>query len=453
MDIKNKKIHMVGIGGIGMSALAFVLADRGLNVSGSDTNASDITNKLIKKGIKVGIGHNESLVNDRDVVVYSTSIRPDNPELLRAGEKNILIIPRMELLKMLMEEKKKSIAITGTHGKTTTTAMVSLLAETAGLNPTVLIGGESTHFDGNAKLGAGEIIIAELDESDGRFASLNPTHTVITNIEMEHAEFYKDESHLLGSFRDFLSKMSREASLFYRFEDPNLQKVIKCFKGKSASFGFLKEADTCADNVKIGFLNIEFDSSHRGKELGRFKINIPGVHNVLNALAAISLGMELGIDVEIIRKTLSEYIGVRRRFEIIGKAKGATIVEDYAHHPTEIKATIAAAASLKPKRIITVFQPHRYTRIKSFYKEFSESFSGSSEVILTDVYSASEKTIEGFGTKMIYDLMLKDGSVPVKMLDKDKISGYLFKKIGDGDIVLILGAGDINKIAREVLDE
>ena len=453
MDIKDKKIHMVGIGGIGMSALAFVLAGKGLKVSGSDTAASEITSKLIKRGVKVSIGHDSSLVNNQDVVVYSTSIRPDNPELLRAGEKNILTIPRMELLKMVMEEKERSVAVTGTHGKTTTTAMVSVLAETAGLKPTVLIGGESNRFDGNAKLGTGDIIVAEVDESDGRFVSLDPTHTVITNIEMEHAEFYKDESHLLGVFRDFLAKMKEGVSLFYRFEDPNLQKIIKYFKGKGTSFGFLKEADTHAGNVKIGFLNIEFDSTHRGKKLGRFKINIPGVHNVLNALAAISLGMELGIDAEIIRKALSEYSGVRRRFDIIGKVNGATIVEDYAHHPTEIKATITAAASMKPKRIITVFQPHRYTRIKSFYQEFSKSFSGSSEVILTDAYSASENKIEGFGTRMIYELMLKDSSLPVRMLDKDKIAGYLFKKIGEGDVVLILGAGDINKIAHEVLSE
>ena len=455
IQIEKNKIHLVGIGGIGMSGLALILADMGIPITGSDVEENNIIKKLRKKNIEINIGHRAQAITDQGLCVYSSSIRANNPELLAAKKKGISVIPRIELLKAVMSKYKKVIGVTGTHGKTTITAMASLLTEAAGLDPTVLIGGESPYFDGNAKLGKGDLIVAEVDESDGRFVVLdNLTHIIMPNLEKEHAEHYKSEAHLLDAFKKFLGAQPSKSTFFYRAEDPNLQKLaISAWRGEKISFGFTETAFVRATNVRVGIFKIEFDCLYGQKNLGTFTINMPGVHNVTNALGVISLGGSLGIDVSVIKHALSAYKGVKRRFEVIGEACGAKIVEDYAHHPTEIKATISAAYSLKPKRLITIFQPHRYTRTKSFYKEFSSSFAGSDEVILTEVYSASEDKIEGAGTKSIYDIMTKDKSIPVKFLEKDMIPGYISKTIKSGDLILVLGAGDIGKTAHKVLSE
>ena len=448
--MKEQSVHMIGIGGIGMSGLALILAGMGHKVSGSDIAPSGITRRLRRQGITVDIGHKASLVKKQDLVVYSSSIRPDNPEILTAKRKKIRVIARIELLKTLMEKYEKSVAVTGTHGKTTITAMSSLLMEMTGFDPAVLIGGESPHFGGNAKLGKGRVLVAEVDESDGRFVILKPTHIIISNLEKEHTEHYKSKAHLVVTFRKFLARQSQDCSLFYFAEDRALKDLAVACKGKSISFGFSKKADVRASGIKIQAFKTNFDCFKRRKRIGRFTINIPGVHNVLNALAVISLGLEFGIKVERLKETLAAYKGAKRRFEIIGEAGGAKIVEDYAHHPTEIKATIAAAFSLKPKRLIAVFQPHRYTRTRSFRKEFAKSFAGADEVILTEVYSASEDRIKGASAKSIYDLMVKDKSPSVKLMEKSRITGYLCGRIRKGDLVLVLGAGDIGKTAREI---
>ncbi|MBL7157826.1 MAG: UDP-N-acetylmuramate--L-alanine ligase [Candidatus Omnitrophica bacterium] len=455
IQIEKIKVHLIGIGGIGMSGLAFILSRMGSSVTGSDIEENSIVKKLREKNITINIGHKAEAITDQELCVYSTSIRANNPELLRARDKGIPVIPRIELLGLVMERYEKVIGVTGTHGKTTITAMASHLLQVAGTDPTVLIGGESPNFDGNAKLGKGNVLVAEIDESDGRFVGLsNLTHIIMPNLEKEHMEYYRSESHLLDVFKKFLGAQSAKSTFFYRREDGNLQKLASgASRGKKISFGFTDRSDVRATNIRIGIFRIEFDCSCRGNYLGTFTINIPGVHNVTNALGVISLGIELGIDPGMIKHALSTYKGVKRRFEVIGEASGAKIVEDYAHHPTEIKATIAAAYSLKPKRLITVFQPHRYTRTKSFYKEFSSSFAGSDEVILTEVYSASEDKIKGAGIKSIYDIMVKENSVPVRLLEKGAIPGYLSKKAKNGDLILILGAGDINKTAHEVLLE
>lgn len=447
----NNKIHMVGIGGIGMSGLALILNEMGSSVSGSDIEENNIIKKLRGTGVTVNIGHDPSHIKEEGLVVYSSSIRPDNPELLEAERKGIPVIPRIELLKTVMEKNKRVVAVTGTHGKTTITAMASLMLEEAGFDPSVLIGGESPHFGGNAKLGKKETLVAEVDESDGRFVILRPTHIIIPNLEREHVEHYESEKHLVDTFSRFLSRQSPECTFFYRFEDKNLRKLAANYKGKIVSFGFSEEADVYATDIKIEGFKIAFDCFRAKKSLGKFTINIPGMHNVLNSLAVIALGAELGIDPSTIKNALNSYKSVKRRFQIIGNLNGAKIVEDYAHHPTEIKATISAAYSLRPKRLITVFQPHRYTRTKSFYKEFSDSFAGSDEVILTEVYPAAEDKIEDADARRIYDMMVKDNSVPVKLVEKDGIPEYLSKKVKKGDLVLILGAGDIGKTAHRML--
>jgi len=452
MDLQNKEIHMVGIGGIGMSGISFILNEMGCKVTGSDVDENNIVKKLREKGIRVDLGHKRINVGKSDIVVYSSSIRDNNPELIAARRKNIPALPRIHILKMLMDRYKRSIAISGTHGKTTTTAMASLVLEEAGFDPTVILGGESPHFNGNARMGKGDTVVAEADESDGRFVILRPTHFLMTNLEREHTEHYRSESHLVSVFEKFMKIQSPQSIFFYRFEDDNLRKLARIAGGRTISFGFSKKADIYASNIKIVSGKTEYDCFNKGKIIGRFSLNIPGRHNITNSLAAIALGTNLKIDRTKIRKTLLRYKSVRRRFELIGNLKGAKIIEDYAHHPTEIRATISAANSMKPKRIITVFQPHRYTRTKSFYKEFSNSFSGSDEVILTDVYSASENKIKGAGIESIYDIMVKENSVPVRLLKKDKIPSYVSGKIRKGDMVLVLGAGDIGKTAREMLE-
>lgn len=446
----DKKIHMIGIGGIGMSALAFILAETGYSISGSDIEENNVIKKLRRKGVTVDIGHDASRIKGRDLVVYSSSIRADNPELLQARKDGKKVIPRMELLKMVMEKHKRVIAVTGTHGKTTITAMAAHLAEEAGFDPTVLIGGESPHFGGNAKLGKGGTLVAEVDESDGRFVMLEGiTHIIIPNLEKEHVEHYRDEAHLVKTFRDFLGNARPGGVFFYNFDDANLKRIKGAYNGKVTSFGFSEGADIRASAVKKEIFKIDFDCLLRRKKIGRFTINTPGIHNVLNATAVISLGLDLGIDKSRIKRALARYKGVKRRFEVIGDINGARVVEDYAHHPTEVKAAISAAYSLKPKRLITVFQPHRYTRTKYFYKEFASSFSGSDEVILAGVYSASEQRIEGASSKRIYDIMAKDKTPPVKLMETEKIGEYLCRNTKKGDLVLVMGAGDIGKVINE----
>ena len=442
---------MVGIGGIGMSGLAFLLAGTHQKVTGSDIEENNIIKKLRRKGVTVHIGHDSRHVKDQGLVVYSSSIREGNPELVAARKRGVPVISRIELLKAVMDGNETSVAVCGTHGKTTITAMASVLLARAGFDPSVLIGGESPHFGGNAKLGERGVIVAEVDESDGRFVMLRSTHILMPNLEMEHVEHYESIERLMSAFRRFLGAQSAESVFFYNREDANLRKLARASEGRVKSFGFSDKADLRAGNIKQAAFRAEFDCFRKRKKIGHFTLNVPGVHNVLNALSVISLGEELGIDPKTVAAALSSYRGVKRRFEVVGEVGGAKIVEDYAHHPTEIKATISAAFAMKPKRLITVFQPHRYTRTKSFYKEFSLSFSGSDEVILTDVYAASERKIKDAGSRLIYNAMVKKNAPPVKFLEKQKIPGYLSGKIKAGDLVLVLGAGDIGKTAREVV--
>lgn len=449
MEKRFKTIYMVGIGGIGMSGLAFILKEMGHAVSGSDVLENSITKKLKARGIVVRLGHAGSDFTGVNLVVFSSSIRKDNPELRRARKIGITTIPRIELLKMVMDGYKKRIGILGTHGKTTITAMTSLVLEKAGAQPTVLIGGESVHFGGNAKLGGKDVIVAEVDESDGHFPIVNATHIIMPNLENEHAEHYKDESHMVLTFKRFLKTQSKKSFFIYRIEDRNLRSLAGARKTCLRSFGYSEEALTYATDLRVEPALTRFKCFSDGKRLGEFTLSVPGVHNVTNALAAISAGVSLGIDVKTIKSSIGSYRSVKRRFELIGSIRGARIIEDYAHHPTEIRATIQAACSTKPRRIISVFQPHRYSRTRAFRKEFSTSFAGSDEVILTDVYPASEERLKGGDVESIYDIMFKDGSFPVRLMKKEKIPGYLSKKVKVGDVVLILGAGDIGRMGRE----
>lgn len=443
---------MIGIGGIGMSALATVLIDKGCCITGSDIKENELIKKLKARNAEIKIGHKASNVSSQDLVVYSSSIRAGNAEIIEAGKRKIPAIPRMGLLKGLMEEKKNSVAVTGTHGKTTITAMVSCLLEKAGYDPSVLIGGEHSLFNGNAKLGKSEYLVAEVDESDKRFVTLRSRYLIIPNLEMEHPEYYKSEKELFGAFRTFLKLQKKSSSCFYCKDEEKLNEALIAFKGRKISYGFSESSRFRAANVRISPSKSDFDCFDGRKRIGHFSLFVPGRHNIANALAAISFGTTLGIGVEAIKKAIREYRGVKRRFELVGNVNGIKIVEDYAHHPTEIKATIEAARSLRPKRLITVFQPHRYTRTHIFTEEFSRSFDGSDKLILTEIYAASEDKIKNVSAENIYRAIKKRRPSLAEYMGKKKIPNYVSGKTKKGDLVLVLGAGDINRSARSILE-
>lgn len=445
-----KHIHMIGIGGIGMSGLARILTDRGLKITGSDLKNNRLIEKLRKRGCDIRIGHGK-ICGTPEAVVRSFSVKDDNPEIIQAGIRNIPVLERSELLKIIFESKARSVAVAGTHGKTTTTAMISCILDKAGLEPTVLIGGELDYFDGNAKSGNGDVLVSEVDESDGYLPKISSQHAVITNVEKEHMEYYKEMRNLLEAFRRFIHK-KRNGVIFYNKDDCNLRKLTEGYKGKRISFGSSGNCDFYPMSIKENGLSQEFICCNKKKNLGNVLINIPGRHNVFNALAAISCGLEFGLGFDKIRDTLSAFKGVKRRFEIKAGAgvNDIILVEDYAHHPTEIRAVIGTASKLNRKRVIVVFQPHRFTRTAHLEKEFSKAFNDVDELILTDIYPASEDPIEGVSIKNIHDGVKREGLKSVKTLPKNEIAPYLKKIARNGDIILVLGAGDINGIVPDI---
>lgn len=449
MNLNNiKHIHMIGIGGIGMSGLARILTDRGLKITGSDLKNNRLIEKLRKRGCNIRIGHGK-IYGTPEAVVRSFSIKDNNPEIIQAGIRNIPVLERSELLKILFESKARSVAVTGTHGKTTTTAMISCIFDKAGLDPTVLIGGELDYFDGNARSGKGDILVSEVDESDGYLPKISSQHAIITNIEKEHLEYYKDMRNLLEAFKGFIHKR-RNGVIFYNKDDSNLRRLTDGYKGKRISFGSSGNCDFYPMSIKENGLSQEFICFKKKKKLGNVYINIPGRHNVFNALAAISCGLEFGLEFDKMRDILSTFKGVKRRFEIKARVNDIILVEDYAHHPTEIKAVIGIASKLNRKRVIVIFQPHRFTRTAYLEKEFSKAFNDADELILTDIYAAGEDPIQGVSINNIHNGVKKEGSKSVKTLPKDEIAPYLKKIVRSGDIILVLGAGDINGIIPDI---
>ncbi len=449
MKLNNiKHIHMIGIGGIGMSGLARILADRGLKITGSDLKNNRLIEKLRKRGCNIRIGHGK-IYGTPQALVRSFSIKDNNPEIIEARIRNIPVWERSELLKIVFESKARSVAVTGTHGKTTTTAIISYIFDKAGLDPTALIGGELGYFDGNARSGKGDILVSEVDESDGYLPKISSQHAIITNIEKEHLEYYKDMRNLLETFKLFIYK-KRSGVLFYNFDDYNLRRLTGGYKGKRISFGSSGNCDFYAMSIKGNGLSQEFTCFNKKKKLGNVFINIPGRHNVFNVLAAITCGLEFGLEFDKMRDILRSFKGVKRRFEIKAEVNDIILVEDYAHHPTEIKAVISIASKLARIRVIVIFQPHRFTRTVYLEKEFSKAFNDVDELILTDIYAANETPIEGVSIKNIYNGVKKEGLKSVKMLPKDEIASYLKNIVRAGDIILVLGAGDINGIIPDI---
>ena len=445
-----KHIHFVGIGGIGMSALAKILAQGGHFVSGSDKEPSGITDRLKKAGAKIFYSHDAgNIPKETSTVVYSTCISKDNPELVCARRRKIKIVHRSEVLGWIFN-KKKGIAVTGTHGKTTTTSLVSVMLENTGRDPTVMIGGEVKEFGGNAKLGKGVYAVAEADESDSSFLRLKPYYAVITNMEPEHLDHYKNMADITRAFKSFIGKVKRSGVIFYNHEDVESGKIVKRSKKRSRSFGFSSDADIYPLGIKMDCFKTEFDCVYEGKNLGRIKLNIPGKHNVLNALACVLVGLEMDIKFEDIAKAICGFEGALRRFQLRCETGGIMLIDDYAHHPTEIRAVIEACRNWKGKRVVAVFQPHRYTRTKLLANEFGKCFELADKVILTDIYAASEKPIKGVSIKLIYDKVKASGKTDVSVIKKELLAEHVKNIATAGDIILVLGAGDIVKVADEL---
>jgi len=446
-----KHIHFIGIGGSGMSGIAEVLLNLGYNITGSDMKASDITRRLEVLGAKIFIRHRPENINGSDVVVYSSAVKKDNPEIISAREKLIPVIPRAEMLAELMR-MKYGIAIAGTHGKTTTTSMIATILGSHGMDPTVVIGGKLNSIGANARLGKGEFLVAEADESDGSFLKLSPTIAVVTNIDREHMDHYRDMDEVRGAYLAFINKIPFYGCAVLCMDHSNIQRLIPKVTRRHITYGFTAQADFSARDIGIKGLKTSFDVWQRGRKLGRVSVRLPGEHNVYNSLAAIIVAMELDMSFEEARDSLSNFSGVERRFQVKGEYNGVTFVDDYGHHPAEIKATLKAAKAGWDNRVVAVFQPHRYSRTKDLFSEFLSAFNDADTLVLTDIYPAGEEKIEGVSSEALYDSIKAHGHRDVIYIpDKKDIPDCLNKITRPGDIVITLGAGNIWQVYEETI--
>jgi len=446
-----KNIHFVGIGGIGMSGIAEVLLNLGYHISGSDLKETEVTRRLRSLGCEISYGHRRENLREADVVVISSAIRQKNPEVEAADERLIPIIPRAEMLAELMR-MKVGIAIAGTHGKTTTTSLISTVLAAGGLDPTVVIGGRLNSIGSNARLGQGEFLVAEADESDGSFLKLMPTIAVVTNIDPEHLDFYKGIEEIKESFLSFLEKIPFFGLAVLCLDHPNIQSLLPRLKKRFATYGLTTQADFQAKEIAFEGLSTSFDVVHHRQGIGRLSLRMPGIHNVYNALATLATAFELDIPFRVVQETLREFSGIQRRFQIKGEKKGILIVDDYGHHPVEIMATLKAARTGWGKRIIAVFQPHRYTRTQALFKDFLTAFYDADVLILTDIYPAGEDRIEGVESKALFEGIREYGHKDVSYLaDKGQIVEHLLRILSPGDLVITLGAGDIWQVSEELV--
>lgn len=445
----DKHYHLIGIGGIGMSGIAQLLLKNGLKVSGSDLKENKITQELKNLGAQVYLGHDSANIKGADFVVYSSAITEDNPEFSQAKKQGIRLIKRAEALAGLMKDKIV-ITVSGSHGKTTTSSLISYLLLQAGLSPTVAVGGVLKNIDTNACLGDGRFFVAEADESDGSFLFYRPKYSVITNIDYEHMDYYKDFRNEIDVFGKFINNTQGDGCVFACSDDENLLNLLKNYKHRYVLFGLEKGAHIFPKNIEIKDLTSEFDCYYKDKFVARFHLSLGGRHNISNALSVIAVGLELGIDLKFIKDTLKNYKGAKRRLEV-KLDNGYLLVDDYAHHPTEIKATLSALKNLKMNRLIAVFQPHRYTRTKLLCDEFAKSFDLADYVIVTDIYSAGEKPLEGVNAGLIYNkIKERFPDKQVYFLPKEEIEAHILKTIKPRDLLVTLGAGDIVRICDEL---
>jgi UDP-N-acetylmuramate--alanine ligase len=453
-----RQVHMVGIGGIGMSSIAEVLLNRGYTVTGSDLQSSDVTERLEDHGATIYEGHAAEQVGEADVVVYSSAIDPaENPETQEAERRRISLIPRAEMLGELIR-MKFGVGVAGTHGKTTTTSMAGLVVAEGGFDPTVIVGGKVTAFGSNAVTGEGDVIVIEADEYDRTFLRLTPSLAVITSIEEDHLDVYDDLADIQDAFTEYANSVPFFGAAVLCLDDPNVQAIVGDIERRVITYGTTRQAEVRAENIRREEMTTRFDVTFRGTRLGEIALQVPGLHNVRNALAAVAVGQELEIEFDKVREGLESFTGVRRRFEKKADVGGITVLDDYAHHPTEIEATLDAAHQGFPdRRVVAVFQPHMYSRTQNFMDEFARSFFNADQLVLTDVYGAREEPIEGVSGERLAERAEQFGHRAVHYVpDKTDLPDELLALTEPGDVVLMLGAGDIWRASEafvELLNE
>jgi UDP-N-acetylmuramate--alanine ligase len=436
-----------------MSGIAEVLLNLGYHISGSDVKETEVTRRLQALGCEIFYGHRKENVREADVVVISSAIRQGNPEIEVAEQRLIPVIPRAEMLAELMR-MKIGIAIAGTHGKTTTTSLIATVLAAGGLDPTVVIGGRLNSIGSNARLGQGDFLVAEADESDGSFLKLMPTIAVVTNIDPEHLDYYHGIEEIKEAFLSFLNKIPFYGLAVLCLDHPNIQSLIPRLKKRFTTYGLTTQADFQAKEIVFEGLSATFDALHHQKEIGRLKLQMPGLHNVYNALATLATAFELDIPFEVVQETLQDFSGIQRRFQIKGEKNGILIVDDYGHHPVEIVATLRAARTGWGRRIVAVFQPHRYTRTQALFQDFMTAFNDANVLILTDIYPAGEDRIEGVEAKALYEGIRDYGHKDVTYIaDKKEIVNHLLRIITPGDVVITMGAGDIWQVSEELVKQ
>lgn len=454
---KFRVIHFIGIGGVGMSGIAEVLFNLGYEVKGSDLKESEITKRLQAMGIKVYIGHRAENIETAHVVVISSAVLADNPEVVAAKKMSIPVIPRAEMLAELAR-LKYSILVAGSHGKTTTTSLVSTVLGTGGFDPTIIIGGKLKGIGSNAKLGEGQFLVAEADESDGSFLKLSPTIAVVTNVDREHMDYFKDMNSLKNAFLSFINKIPFYGVALVCWENETLRELIPSIHRRFITYGLSEEADIYAANIERGFMSSSFDVIYKKDLIGRFTLPMPGIHNVLNALACIGVARELKMEVPLIVEALGSFSGIQRRFEFKGEAMGIKVYDDYGHHPAEIRATLVAGSEnkkyLKGKgRLFVIFQPHRYTRTADLMDIFAGSFGDADVLVLLDIYPAGEKPIDGITSDLLADKIRQNGHRDVVKTDREGAVKHVLSEMKKGDILLTLGAGDVWKLGEKALEK
>lgn len=470
------RYHFIGIGGAGMSALAKILIEQGHTVSGSDLVTTDVTERLKRIGATIFRGHDASCIEGAEAIIVSGAVPPDNPELVAGISKKIPVFHRAEMLSRLMNGSR-GIAVAGTHGKTTTTSMVSLVLEKCGLDPTVVIGGELNDIGGNAKMGHGQYFVAEADESDGSFLYLKPYIAVVTNVEDDHLDHYSDDMHnVVSAFLSFVNSVPESGRAVVCGDDPVLREVIPLFRARTISYGLnpscIPNLDLYAEDVSLydggsTFLVVSQsramgqngesaaapDGNRPRRVLGRVELGVPGIHNVSNALAALCVGLFAGVDFEMAANALKQFRGVHRRFETLGEVGGIRVVDDYGHHPTEVMATLNSAKLTGKRRVICVFQPHRYTRTVRLAERFGSAFQNADAVIITDVYPAGEKAIPGVSGRLISDAVTRhSGREAVYAPTLEEAAKTVLEIVRPGDLLITVGAGNVSWVGRTVLD-
>jgi UDP-N-acetylmuramate--alanine ligase len=445
-----RQVHFIGVGGIGMSGLAEILRTLEFDVSGSDMKEGETTHRLHRLGVRIDVGHRAENVRGADVVVYSSAIKPENPEIVEARRLSIPVIPRAEMLAELMRVKY-GVAIAGSHGKTTTTSLVATILGAAGFDPTVVVGGRMHVWGTNARLGAGDLLVAEADESDGSFLRLTPTIAAITNIDAEHLDFYGTHDAVKEAFVEFVQKVPFYGLAVLCLDHPAVQELLPRVGRRHVTYGLSPQADYSARALTFDKLRTSFVAYKGGRALGEFTVKMPGQHNVLNCLAAIAIADELEVPLDVMKEALSTFHGVARRFTVVAEVNDIALVDDYGHHPAEVVATLAAARKAYQGRVIVAFQPHRHTRTHHLFEDFTRAFNDADRLFLLDIYAAGEKPIDGVSSDSLARAIAEHGHHAVTYQpDRSELVRQLAAEARPGDCIIALGAGDVNRLLRDV---